>query len=296
MIRRTLRRTAKSLFYGAAYLAGKRTHDGGITILSYHSIDDYATPLSVSPALFGAQMQALSGEGCVTYTMSQVAEHILEQRPFPPKAMAITFDDGFESILTEAAPIMRQHSFTATVYIITGMVGRITRWTDRGAPLPQLPLLTWPQIAALHQDGFEIGAHSVTHGFLTTYPPDDLYREMTEPQDVIWRELGILADSFAYPQGDYSRRVEVAAMSAGYTTAVTVNQGRATLNSNPTTLPRLLVSNNTTPATMRAFTTPAIGPAYKLLNFAIKHLLGRKRWPRRAPGDVDSSGSVKRET
>lgn len=290
-----IRRAAKSLFYHSTYLTGRRVHDGGITILSYHSIDDYGTPLSVSPGLFASQMQAMAEEGCITFTMSQVAEHIIEQRPFPPKAMAITFDDGFESVLTDAATVMAQYGFIGTVYVVTGMVGCLTRWTDSGVPLPQLPLLTWPQIATLQQQGFEIGAHSVTHGFLTTYPPGALYREVNEPQDVIWRELGVLAGSFAYPQGDYSRRVEAAVMSAGYTTAVTVNQGRATLRSNPRTLPRLLVSNNTTPATMRAFTTPAIGPAYELLNFAIKRILGRKRWPRRAPGEVDSTGFVKRD-
>ena len=236
-------------------------------------------------------MQALAEEGCVALNMAQVAEHFRAQRPFPRRAVAITFDDGFVNVLTEAAPIMAEYGFVGTVYVITGMVGRRTRWTDQGVALPSLPLLTWSQVTELQKRDFEIGAHSVTHGFLTQYPPDNLKHELTAPKDVLERELGAPISTFAYPQGDYNRRVIASVTSAGYATAVTVDQGRATLNSNPFTLPRLLVSGNTTPTMMKAFVAPTIGPAYKLINFAFKRILGRKQWPRRAPGEIDSTGS-----
>jgi peptidoglycan/xylan/chitin deacetylase (PgdA/CDA1 family) len=286
-----IRRAVKQSFYRAVYLAGKHAHDSGVTIFSYHSIDDYGTPLSVSLALFRAQMEALAEEGCVALTMAQVSDHLRARARFPPRAVAITFDDGFQNLITEAAPIMVDYGFVGTVYVITGMVGRMTRWTDRGVTLPSLPLLTWPQIAALHAQGFEIGAHSVTHGFLTQYPPDSLRQELCESRQVLEQKLGTPVTAFAYPQGDYSRRVVAAVRDAGYTTATTVDQGRALLHSDPLRLPRFLISGNTTPLVMRAFTVPAIGPAYKLVNFVVKRLLGRKRWPRRAPGDVDSTGS-----
>jgi peptidoglycan/xylan/chitin deacetylase (PgdA/CDA1 family) len=286
-----IRRAAKHAFSRAVYLIGRRAHDGGITILSYHSIDEHGTPLSVSPTLFRAQMQALVKEDCVALNMAQVAEHLRAQRPFPRRAVAITFDDGFANVLTEAAPIMAEYGFVGTVYVITGMVGRKTRWIDRGIPLPSLPLLTWPQITELQERGFEIGAHSVTHGFLTQYPSDNLKHELTGPKGILERELGTAPSTFAYPQGDYNRRVVATVRSTGYVTAVTIDQGRATLYSDPFTLPRLLVSGNTTPAMMKAFVSPTIGPAYKLINFAFKRVLGRKRWPRRAPGEIDSTGS-----
>jgi peptidoglycan/xylan/chitin deacetylase (PgdA/CDA1 family) len=288
-----IRRSVKHTFYRAVYLAGKRVRGGsGITILSYHSIDDFGTPLSVSPALFRKQMAALANEGCVTLTMAELYDHLLMQHPFPPRAMAITFDDGFTNVLTEAARIMAEHGFTGTVYIITGMVGRVTHWTDGATQLPSLPILTWPQIEELKVRGFEVGAHSITHGFLTQYAPEVLKREMEEPREVLERRLRVSVKSVAYPQGDYNRRVVAAARLAGYKTAVTVDQGRARLKSDALTLPRLLVSGNTTPAMMRAFTAPTIGPAYRLLNFAIRRLLGRKRWPRRRPGEIDSTQSL----
>ena len=136
----------KKLFYQAAYLAGRVMPDNGITILSYHSIDNNSTPLSVSPHLFALHMAAIAAENCTTLTMSEVASHLSSRTPFPPRAVAITFDDGFENVLTNALPILTSHNHKSTIYIITGMAGRTTAWTDRGAPLPPLRVLDFPQI------------------------------------------------------------------------------------------------------------------------------------------------------
>ena len=273
-------------------MLGRLLPPGGITILSYHSIDNHGTPLSVSPDLFSHHMEALSEEGCQSFTMREVGDHLAKREPFPPGAVAITFDDGFENVLTEASPVLRAHNLKATVYVITGMLGRRTAWIDRGAPLPSLRLLTGEKIDTLQQAGREIGAHSITHGFLTQYSNAQLRAELRLPKDELEQRLGLIVPSFAYPQGDYDPRVLRAVRDAGYATAATVDQGRATPSSNPLSLPRLLVSNNTTPDIMRAFASPGIGPAYKLVNFGMRHLLRKKAWPRRAPGEIQSTGAL----
>ncbi|MGA7730449.1 MAG: polysaccharide deacetylase family protein [Chloroflexia bacterium] len=282
----------KTLFYAAARTAGRILPDEGITILSYHSIDDHRSPLSVSPTLFAQQMEALAEEGCVSLTMREVGDSLAKREPFPRRAVAITFDDGFENVLTQALPILRAHRLKATVYIITGMVGRRTAWTDRGVPLPSLRVLSWEQIDQLRQAGIEIGAHSLTHGFLTQYNDTQLRDELRLPKHELEKRLGEPIGAFAYPQGDYDPRVLSAVRDAGYTTATTVDQGRAATRNNPLSLPRLLVSNNTTPGIMRAFLSPGIGPAYKLLNFGIRRLMRKPRWPRRNPGEVQSTESI----
>lgn len=289
--RMTARRRLMRALYRGIYVAGLPLRDGGVTILSYHSLDDYGTPLSVSPRLFAAQMATLAGEGCTTFTMRQVAERLAERKPFPPRAVAITFDDGFTSVATVALPILHHYSLQATVYIITGMIGRRTDWTDRGALLPSLPIVSWQQLEALRDGGVEIGAHSITHGFLTQYADEQLAEELGAPKALLEERLGVRVGAFAYPQGDYDERVVEAVRKAGYVTATTVDQGRAGLHSNPMRLPRLLVSNNTNPAVMRAFTVPSIGPAYKLVNFLFRRIMGRKHWPRRKPGEVQSTNT-----
>jgi peptidoglycan/xylan/chitin deacetylase (PgdA/CDA1 family) len=287
-----LKQSIIQALYRAIYLAGKPLRDGGITILSYHSLDHLDTPLSVSPGLFAAQMSALSQLGCRTFTMSQVADRLSLRRPFPPRALAITFDDGFANFAEEGAPILQRYGFAATVYVITGMVGRTTQWTDRGRPLPSLPILAWEQIAQLHAQGVEIGAHSATHGFLTQYSPPALQNELVAPRRLLEERLGTVIPSFAYPQGDYDDRVVRAVREAGYATATTVDQGRARQQSDPLRLPRLLVSNNTTPRVIQAFAMPSVGPAYVAIILVFRGLMRRKRWPRRIPGEVQSTDTL----
>lgn len=278
--------------YRAIYLASRRFNDGGVTILSYHSLDDYATPLSTPPRLFERHMALISSLGCNTFTMREVAAHLRDGRSFPARSVAVTFDDGFANFAAAGAPVLRRYNIAATVYIITGMVGRATEWMDGPEPLPSLPVLTWAQIKALHNSGIEIGAHTVNHPFLTACSPHELQTELATSKETLERALGAPVTSLAYPQGDYNRRVVGAARLAGFTSATTVDQGRARLKSDPLRLPRLLVSGNTSLEAIRAFASPGIGPAYVAINIGMKRALGRKRWPRRSPGDVQSFRSV----
>ncbi|MFL5734136.1 MAG: polysaccharide deacetylase family protein [Chloroflexia bacterium] len=291
-LRNAAKRVIKPVVYGSIYYAGHGLRDGGVTILCYHSIDDHDTDLSVPPRLFEQHMEILAAEGCRGLTMGQVAVHIRERKPFPPKSVAITFDDGFAGVAEQAAPAMARHGFPGTVYVITGMVGRVTHWHAFGQDLPPLLVMTWQQIQDLATAGWEIGAHTVHHGFLTRCSPEDLRTELVDARAELESKLGAEVRQFAYPQGDYDRRVVTATRAAGYSTAVTVDQGRARLHNDPLRLPRLFVGKNTSPTVLRSFTAPTIGPAYVVINWLIRDLARRRTWPRPNPDQIDSTGST----
>lgn len=284
-----MKRLGQAALFPLLYHLGRGRRDGGITILSYHSIDEHTTGISVALRRFADQMATLAAEQCPTFTMGQVAAHISDRRPFPPRAVAITFDDGFASVATLAKPILAHFSLTATVYVITGMIGRRTAWRTGGRPIPSLPLADWSAIRALSDGGFEIGAHTATHPFLTRCGPAQLTDELVESREVLTRALGMPVQAFAYPQGDYDDVVAKAVGDAGYTTAVTLDQGRALPTTDPLRIPRLHVGNNATPATIRAFTVPTIGPTYRLTNLLIRGMLRRRTWPRPDPASTQSS-------
>lgn len=85
-------------------------------------------------------------------SMPDVAEALTGGDSLPPRAFAITFDDGFENNLSVAAPILQRASVPATFYVTTGFIESNGRsWIDRieaaveASPvavvdLPSLPL------------------------------------------------------------------------------------------------------------------------------------------------------------
>jgi len=65
-------------------------------------------------------------------SMDDVVEHCRSGNPFPPRAFAVTFDDGFENNYLIAAPILKEFSVPATFYITTGFVqDNAMSWIDR---------------------------------------------------------------------------------------------------------------------------------------------------------------------
>ncbi len=65
-------------------------------------------------------------------SMDQVAALRMAGEPYPPRAFAVTFDDGFENNLSVAAPVLADLDIPATIYITTDFVdSNRMSWIDR---------------------------------------------------------------------------------------------------------------------------------------------------------------------
>ena len=166
-------------------------------ILTYHSIDDSGSPISVSPHVFARHVQWL-GSGAVRVTR---LEHLLAVSD-ATDAVAITFDDGFRSVEEIAAPLLREHGLPATVFVVTDHVGGTNAWSGSSpANIPVLPLLDWNGLARLTNAGMSLGAHSRTHPDLTAVPLARAQDEIEGSLTALERRTGVRPSSFAYPYG-----------------------------------------------------------------------------------------------
>lgn len=184
-------------------------------ILMYHyvrnvdpSLDPLGYQLSVAPDQFAAQMAWLSANQYTTVRMEQVARCLRGQEPCPPRAVALTFDDGYADAYSQVLPVLQRYGFTATFYIISGFVGHSG-------------YMSWDQIAALRDAGMEIGAHTVDHLNLTDLSLGEVARQMTQSRAALEQQLGVTVTSFCYPAGLYNSAIEEQAQLAGFTTATT---------------------------------------------------------------------------
>jgi peptidoglycan/xylan/chitin deacetylase (PgdA/CDA1 family) len=84
----------------------------------------------------------------------------------------------------------------------------------------------------------EIGAHTLTHPFLTLLPPDEQRREIAESAALAAERTGAEVTGLAYPVGDHDERTVEAAAASGLRYAVTTMAGDCSPNLPPFRLPR----------------------------------------------------------
>src|SRR5260370_29103494 len=82
-------------------------------------------------------------------------------------SVCITFDDGCETDLIAAAPVLREFGFHATFYLTAGFLGTPG-------------YLSTIQVRQLDSLGFEIGCHSMTHPYLSDLSDAELGREIVD--------------------------------------------------------------------------------------------------------------------
>jgi peptidoglycan/xylan/chitin deacetylase (PgdA/CDA1 family) len=125
-LRRKLKRLARGLFGQADPV-----------ILMYHRVAEVAVDpwgLAVSPDNFSGQMRALKRIRRPVPLDWMVAEMLAGRRP--KGTVAITFDDAYLDVLRNAKPILMGLDIPATVFVVTGQLGKRTGfWWDRLAEI-----------------------------------------------------------------------------------------------------------------------------------------------------------------
>lgn len=182
-----------------------------VAILAYHAIEPGPGPICLPRRTFERQVGALHDAGCEALSMSQVADHLRSGRPFPDRAIALTFDDAYASVHATALPLLDSLGWIATVLPVTGELGGHNRWdTERGA-FPELRLVDRSRLLELHAAGWEIGGHTHTHRSLPAVSPDALGRELHESAAILEDLCQQPIRTFAYPFGHHDPKVRTMA-------------------------------------------------------------------------------------
>ena len=103
------------------------------------------------------------------------------------------------------------------------MLAEIERTLDAG-PAP-CELGTWDQLARLRDAGMEIGAHTLTHPFLSLLSRERQREEIAGSVARIETRLGVRAAGLAYPGGDHDAVTVAVAEDCGLAWAVTTQAG-----------------------------------------------------------------------
>ncbi|MEB3181389.1 MAG: polysaccharide deacetylase family protein [Nostocaceae cyanobacterium] len=303
-------------------------------ILMYHRITEVDLDpwsLCVTPKHFAEHLEVLQ-TSAHPIALQQLAQAHRDGN-IPPRAVAVTFDDGYADNLLFAKPLLEQYNIPATVFVTTGHIGTQREfWWDelervllqpgklpeqlslviqgsthqwnlgkaadysaddyrqdygkkaweaksdsrlffyysvwqRLQPLPAQErlqvlddILTWADAAPLARgthrsllpaevcslaqgELVEIGAHTVTHPFLSAQSTALQRQEIQESKVYLEALLNRPVSSFAYPHGNYSQQTLSLIREAGIEYACSTEENTVWRDSDRFQLPRFQVHN-----------------------------------------------------
>lgn len=209
-----------------------------IPILTYHSIDGSGSVISTSPETFRCQMQCVHESSFNVVPLGELMRVVRERRQLPARPLVITFDDGYRNVRDAALPILRQYGFTATVFLITGYCGRHNDWPGQWAAIERRPLLSWAEVAEMHEEGVEFGSHTATHPDLTGIPLSQAEAEIQQSKAAIEDRLGAEVTTFCYPYGKHNAPIRELAQR-DFHSACSTRLGQVSHNFDPYLLKRV---------------------------------------------------------
>ena len=184
-------------------------------VLCYHAVSaDWDHPLAVRPETLTRQVRALVRWGWKPAGASDVVAG-------RSRALHVTFDDAYRSV-AGALPALDRLGVRPTVFACTDYAAEGRRLElpplDRlpAADRDELATMSWDGLRDLAERGAEIGSHTRSHPDLRLLSEGELHEELTASRDEIESELGRPCRYFAYPYGQFDRRVQSAVERAGY--------------------------------------------------------------------------------
>jgi len=187
---------------------------GSAVVLQYHHVDVGTPPItSISPTNFAAHLQYLDDNSFNILPLNEIDEALKNGKELPGKVIAITFDDAYVSIYTEAYPLLRLKNLPFTIFVATDLVGSSRRY------------LNWQQLAEMSEHGALVANHTQSHLHLLRLLDGESHEEwrlrisheITGAQLEIEKHLGELPKLFAYPYGEYSLNILALVADLGYT-------------------------------------------------------------------------------
>jgi len=131
--------------------------------------------------------------------------------------VAVTFDDGFQSVLNNALPAMRKRKIPATIFVPTAYLGKKPGWIPNSTHVnADEVVLTEEQLRQLQDDLTIIGSHSDSHPKLTEISEDRVIKELINSKKALEGILRTRIALLSLPYGAYNETILELSRKAGY--------------------------------------------------------------------------------
>jgi peptidoglycan/xylan/chitin deacetylase (PgdA/CDA1 family) len=240
-----------------------------VPVLYYHSISDNPDwlsnqDISIPTKLFEKQLKFLKDNGYVCVSLSDVYNYVESKGDLPPRAVVLTFDDGYLDNWVSVYPLLKKYNMQGTLFVTTGLI------SDREDYRPNLEdvwnkkikpdklnwegYLSWAELKQMHVSGvLDIQSHTVSHikkGELLANCNSikdcqrRVYEEVTESKRTLENMLNKKVDFLAWPGEETNNWMfNMAVSDAGYL-ATTGFWGFNAFGGSPKAISRIFIPNN----------------------------------------------------
>jgi len=182
-----------------------------MSILAFHSVDDnfHLGINNYSPKRFRNLINNLRLEG---FRFVSLSDYLSDRNP---RDISLTFDDGYESFISNVLPVLIYFNITATLFMPYNYLGENADW-DYSAHFSTVKHLSHMQLKELLTHGIEIGSHGLNHTSLCELSPRLLDIELRQSKIFLEELLENKVNYISYPFGRYTAEIENCATELGY--------------------------------------------------------------------------------
>ena len=244
LVARQARSTVKSIMGGWMYTLGchKLLLRDHATIISFHRVNDVTAGdgLTCATEMFEKRCRFFKRNFHVV-SLSTLVDALVQGKRLHCE-LAITFDDGYLDNFENAAPVLRDLGLPATFFVVTNFIGTKTvPWWDSHLPERQ-PWMDWTHVRELHDHGFAIGCHTLSHQNLAEISRDHANEEIRVGRTALEDRISASVEHFAYPYGgkeNITEEVRDLVREAGFRSCCSCHGGLTVTYQDPFRLTRV---------------------------------------------------------
>lgn len=190
-----------------------QTTEGAAWILLYHHVST-TTPeaTSVTPSSFEEHLDFLAHNDYRVVALAEITDQ-LSSGDLDSHSVAITFDDAYSSVYTQAFPRLKERGWPFTIFVNTDAIDRHSN-----------AYVSWAQLREMEQAGGSIGNHSRRHAHLAARGANEssqqwraqVSADITYAQQRLAAELAQPLELFAYPYGEFTPELTTLVGELGY--------------------------------------------------------------------------------
>jgi peptidoglycan/xylan/chitin deacetylase (PgdA/CDA1 family) len=201
-----------------------------VTVLMYHRVgtaaNDWESKYCIDPERFESHMKALQQHGLQPCSLKVFVAWLEGVCSLPDGTFLLTFDDGFLGVYEHAFPLLSAMGWSATMFLVSGLIGKRDEWCRRENPSGKTqPLLGRREIEEMARSGFSFQSHSRSHPDLTKLSRKTMTEELAGSRQDLEDLLGQPVPYLAYPYGRHDDTVIEVARASGYRAAFSVQPG-----------------------------------------------------------------------